>query len=36
METKTIAIGCDHAGFPYKEPTKKMLKSESFELLGFF
>ena len=35
MKTKTIAIGCDHAGFPYKEPIKKMLESEGFEVLDF-
>ena len=35
MQTKTIAIGCDHAGFPYKEPIKKMLESEGFEVLDF-
>ena len=35
MKTKTIAIGCDHAGFAYKEPIKKMLESEGFEVLDF-
>jgi ribose 5-phosphate isomerase B len=35
MKTKTIAIGCDHAGFPYKEPIKKMLETEGFLVLDF-
>ena len=25
METKTIAIGCDHAGFPYKQKVLEVL-----------
>jgi ribose 5-phosphate isomerase B len=35
MKTKIIAIGCDHAGFPYKEPIKKMLETEGFLVLDF-
>ncbi len=35
MKTKTIAIGCDHAGFFYKETIKKMLENEDFTVLDF-
>ena len=35
MEVKTIAIGCDHAGFPYKDSIKKFLEKEGFEVLDF-
>lgn len=35
MQTKTIAIGCDHAGFDYKETIKKMLETEGFTTLDF-
>ena len=35
MKTKTIAIGCDHAGFFYKETIKKMLENEGFLVLDF-
>lgn len=35
MQTKTIAIGCDHAGFDYKEPIKKMLETKGFTVLDF-
>ncbi|MCB0677534.1 MAG: ribose 5-phosphate isomerase B [Saprospiraceae bacterium] len=32
---KTIAIGCDHAGFPYKDPIVELLRSEGIEVLDF-
>jgi ribose 5-phosphate isomerase B len=35
MKTKTIAVGCDHAGFIYKEPIKTMLENEGFSVLDF-
>ena len=35
MKTPTIAIGCDHAGFEYKEIVKEYLKSEGFEVKDF-
>ena len=35
MEVKTIAIGCDHAGFPYKDSIKKLLQSKGIEVLDF-
>ncbi|MDH3648176.1 MAG: ribose 5-phosphate isomerase B [Saprospiraceae bacterium] len=28
-----VAIGCDHAGFPYKEAIKQMLKEEGYAIL---
>ena len=28
--TKTVAIGCDHAGFPYKEAIVNLLKDKGF------
>ena len=31
----TIAIGCDHAGFPLKGPIITMLKSNGIEVLDF-
>ena len=30
-----IAIGCDHAGFDYKEEIVKMLRSEGFNVKDF-
>lgn len=30
--TKTIAIGCDHAGFEYKEATKKYLEEKGYKV----
>ncbi|MEL6922621.1 MAG: ribose 5-phosphate isomerase B [Bacteroidota bacterium] len=33
MEVKTIAIGCDHAGFPYKESVIKLLNSKGINVI---
>ncbi len=30
-----ISIGCDHAGFPYKNAIKKMLNQKGIEVLDF-
>ena len=30
-----IAIGCDHAGFPYKDSIKRLLKKRGIEVLDF-
>ncbi|HMU70029.1 MAG TPA: ribose 5-phosphate isomerase B [Chitinophagales bacterium] len=35
MSTNIIAIGCDHAGFPYKEGIIKYLESRSYEVHDF-
>lgn len=35
MGYKTIAIGCDHAGFPYKEGVINYLHSKAFEVKDF-
>lgn len=35
METKTIAIGCDHAGFPYKDSIIALLKKQGFQVQDF-
>jgi len=35
MEIKNIAIGCDHAGFPYKESIMRLLKKEGIEITDF-
>lgn len=35
MNLTTIAIGCDHAGFPYKDIIIKLLKSRGLEVLDF-
>jgi len=32
---KTIAIGCDHAGFIYKDPIAELLKARQIEVLNF-
>lgn len=31
----TISIGCDHAGFPFKEPIKAYLTGLGYEVLDF-
>lgn len=31
----TIAIGCDHAGFPYKDAIIRLLKKRGIEVLNF-
>lgn len=35
MKINTIAIGCDHAGFPYKDSIIELLKSQDIEVLDF-
>lgn len=35
MQSKTISIGCDHAGFPYKEGIINYLRSQGFTVLDF-
>ena len=35
MKINTIAIGCDHAGFPYKDSIIELLKSQNVEVLDF-
>ncbi|MCO6475454.1 MAG: ribose 5-phosphate isomerase B [Phaeodactylibacter sp.] len=32
---KTIAIGCDHAGYPYKKSVVSLLRSKGIEVLDF-
>lgn len=34
-EIKTIAVGCDHAGFPYKNLVKKVADELQLELLDY-
>jgi ribose 5-phosphate isomerase B len=31
----TISIGCDHAGFPYKDSIIRLLKKQGIEVLDF-
>lgn len=33
MKIKTIAIGCDHAGFPYKSSVIRLLQSKGIKVL---
>ena len=33
MKVKNVAIGCDHAGFPYKAVVKTLLKEQNVEVL---
>ena len=33
--SKTIAIGCDHAGYPYKTAIKQLLAQRGMEILDF-
>ena len=35
MQKPRMALGCDHAGFEYKELVKKMLSEESFSVKDF-
>ena len=35
MEVKKIAIGCDHAGFPYKNSIINMLEAQGIEIKDF-
>lgn len=35
MKTTTIALGCDHAGFDYKEVIKKQLEAAGYTVLDF-
>lgn len=35
MEIKNIAIGCDHAGFPYKDAIVEMLKAQNIAVQDF-
>jgi len=35
MSKPRIALGCDHAGFDYKEQVKKMLSDEGFAVKDF-
>ena len=35
MSKPRIAIGCDHAGFEYKEQMKKMLEAQEYQVKDF-
>lgn len=35
MEIKTLAIGCDHAGFPYKSAVIKLLEGRGITIQNF-
>ncbi|MBR9922036.1 MAG: ribose 5-phosphate isomerase B [Bacteroidetes bacterium] len=35
MQVKSIAIGCDHAGYPYKEPVVALLKEQGIEVTDY-
>jgi ribose 5-phosphate isomerase B len=35
MKIKTVAIGCDHAGFPYKASVAALLQSRGIEVLDY-
>lgn len=35
MKTNKIAIGCDHAGFEYKEIIREFLEKEGYEIKDF-
>ncbi len=35
MNVKTIAIGCDHAGFPYKGSIIRLVKKMGIEVIDF-
>ncbi len=35
MSTKSISIGCDHAGFPYKDRIKNLLIARGIEVVDY-
>jgi ribose 5-phosphate isomerase B len=35
MNVKTIAIGCDHAGYPYKDAIIALLEKKGYNVLDF-
>ena len=35
MQNQTLAIGCDHAGFPFKDPIIAHLKEQGYEVKDF-
>lgn len=35
MQNQTIAIGCDHAGFPFKDPIIRHLKESGYGIIDF-
>jgi ribose 5-phosphate isomerase B len=35
MSIKNVAIGCEHAGFPYKESIERLLKKEGINITDF-
>jgi ribose 5-phosphate isomerase B len=35
MDVKTIAIGCDHAGYPYKDSIIKMLEAKGITVQNY-
>ena len=35
MKVKNVAIGCDHAGFPYKKSIKRLLNKEGIGVSDF-
>lgn len=35
MTVKTIAIGCDHAGFPYKQQIIDLLKQKGIQVINY-
>lgn len=35
MTVKTIAIGCDHAGFPYKQPIIDSLEQKGIQVINY-
>lgn len=35
MSTRSISIGCDHAGFPYKDRIKNLLIAQGIEVVDY-